>query len=518
MKKIASFCLSFALVLLLCLLSFAEQKAIIQKLSGKVEVFSMGKWRIAKVGDIISSGQKIKTSKTGYCIILLQDGHTVRISGGSETSVTSLVSEKTEFQLTLGRIRSKVAKLISGGSFNVRTPTAVCSVRGTDFAVEYDNQMTKVEVYEGKVAALQEATGQEIEIPAGSYSEILPNQPPSEPQNIPPENIRPFEETIVPKPEEEVKVEALNEMMNEISREAVLSRAEEEIKLAEYQNGKALIDVNGNRVRLEEYIVRPAPNMFKYVVLNTRADTFNFGKMWFVFNKDLPKDLTLATKNMFYYEGSTKPEWILNTVGSVMSNTIDQINELALDGDMVPDNPAEPTHWKLFFKEYHFAVNKQVWWEYKDSNGNNELDLSEIKFYDLTQKTKISYPDDRYDISVWMGNEIPSTNFSQTLTMPSGPDAFHFRLKDTYGENQWIQSDEYIINDDGKIYTVGDLTGLTKEQLNEKAYQANFERIYTASVFEGRKIDLVFSAKLLIDSGILSLPNPKNVTQGLSVE
>jgi len=507
----------FTCLVVISLLTIAGFSAILNNVTGQTQVLrpDEGIWQSGKNGLNLSEKSKVKCAPNSRAEIQFKNGHRVRLYPNSEITIGEDKGIATRLNILSGKLRALVKKLKPTEKFEVKTPVAVCAVRGTDFSVEVgENNQVKVEVYEGKVAAREELTGQEKEIPAGTYSEIVPNQAPAEPQTIPPENITPFEEGAQApvREDEQVKVEALNEMMNEISRESVLARAAEEIKLAEYQNGKALIDVNGNRVRLEEYIVRPAPNMFKYVVLNTRADTFNFGKMWFVFNKDLPKDLTLATRNMFHSDGSTKPEWILNTVGSVVSNTVDQVNELALNGDMYPDNPANPTSWNLFFKEYHFAVNKQVWWEYQDKDANNQVSASEIKFYDMEHKTKISYPDDRYDISVWMGNEIPATNFSQTLTMHSGSDAFNFRLKDTYGSGQWIQSDEYIINDDGKIYKVGNLTGLTSEQLKEKAYQANFERIYTASVFEGRKIDLVFSAKLLMDAGILSLPNPKNVS------
>ncbi|OYV25043.1 MAG: hypothetical protein B7Z82_08930 [Halothiobacillus sp. 20-54-6] len=38
-----------------------------------------------------------------------------------------------------------------------------------------------------------------------------------------------------------------------------------------------MIDVNGNRVRIEEYIIRPTPTDFKLVVLNGRADRFDYG-------------------------------------------------------------------------------------------------------------------------------------------------------------------------------------------------------------------------------------------------
>ncbi|MFN3966715.1 MAG: FecR domain-containing protein, partial [Endomicrobiia bacterium] len=454
MKKLAFFCLIFVLSTLLFSLLFAEQKAIIQKLSGKVEIFSMGRWKAAKVGDVISSNQKIKTSRIGYCIILLQDGHTVRISGGSEVSVFSLLSEKTEFHLTTGRIRSKVSKLISGRSFSVRTPTAVCSVRGTDFAVEYEQGVTKLEVYEGIVSAKEEITGKEIVVNPGEFTTIVPEQEPAPPKEIPEEDKQikhqeDIEAEAKEEPKDELKSEAQREIFQEISREQVMERAAEEIKMAEYQNGKSIIDVFGNRVRIEEYIVRPQPNQFKYVVLNTREKRFDFGKILFTFNKNLPTDLREATKNMFEYYGSQKPEYILIEADSVLSNTVDQINEHATGGDMFTDNPANPSYWRHYFTNYNFYLNNNLRWKYEATVSGDRI-----------TKIKFSYFDKN-------GNSISAPNSS--FEMPTGLDAFHFREKNTYSDGVWLARETYVIDDNGKIITVGDLKEWNSTEVAQKA-------------------------------------------------
>ncbi len=504
MKNIALFCLSFVLCLFLISLSFAEQKAIIQKTSGKVEIFSMGKWRTAKVGYIVSPNQKIKTSRRGYCIIVLEDGHIVRISGGTEVSVSSLVSEKTEFKLTVGRIRSKISKLISGRSFNIRTPTAVCAVRGTDFAVEYEQGITKLEVYEGVVSAKEELTGKEILINPGEFTTIVPNQEPTQPQEIPEKDkgIKQQEDIEIEskeEPQDQSKQEAEREIFQEISREQVMERAANEIKMAEYQNGKAIIDAFGNRVRIEEYIVRPQPNQFKYVVLNTRENRFDFGKILFTFNKDLPTDLREATKNMLEYYGPQKPEYILIEADSVLSNTVDQINEKATGGDMFADNPSNPSYWQHFFTDYKFFLNNNLRWEYKATVSGDRISKLTFSYYDKNG-AKISAPDLSFD-------------------MPSGLDAFHFREKNTYSDGVWISRETFVIDDSGKIITVSDLKDWNSDEVKYKASQLNFEIVYKSNEFKGPdgKIDLVYSVKLLSDSGMLSLPDPSKELSTSSV-
>jgi len=111
------------------------------------------------------------------------------------------------------------------------------------------------------------------------------------------------------------------------------------------------MDVRGYRARLEEYVYRPPEDktMFKYVVLNERENRFDFGRIYFYFNKELPTNLNDATKYMFYKEGSTAPDWYLTNLDSIMSNTYDKILEKASGGIMVADNPSSPASWSLFF-------------------------------------------------------------------------------------------------------------------------------------------------------------------------
>lgn len=498
-KKILTFLLFYSFLLNLSYLSFTEElqrTAVIQKISGKVEIFSNGKWQKAEVGKVLSINDVIRTAENAFCIILLQDGHIVRISSNSEVSMSSLISEKIEIKLINGRLRAKVSKLKPNSTFNVITPTSVCAVRGTDFVVEYQDGITRVEVYEGVVEAKEETTGNRVLVREGEFTTIEPTQEPQQPSQIPEERRKEIQkEEILSTTTEDInrqtRTEIEKEIFQEISKEAVIARANREIKLAEYQQGKSIIDVFGNRVRIEEYIVRPQGNQFKYVVLNTRENRFDFGKILFTFNKELPKDLSVVTKNMIEYYGSQKPEYILEEVDSVISNTVDQINETARGGDMFADNPSNPSYWKHYFTEYNFYLNNKLRWNYIATVSGDRITKVKFNYFDKDGNS-ISSPESIFD-------------------MPEGEDVFHFSEKDIYSDNVWISRDTYIINDNGKIVTTEDLSEWTSENINQKASELNFELVYKSNEFKGvdSKIDLVYSSKLLIDSGILNLPSPK---------
>lgn len=498
--------------LIMSVLSMHLFAAKITYLKGNAQLYRAqgNNWVGAKKGEQLISKDKIKCGKGTRAELKLDNGHKIKIWANSEISLDKLEKSQTGITLIAGKIRSFVNKLRKNENFLVKTPIAVCSVRGTDFVTEVgQNNVVRVEVYEGSVAAQETKTGQEVLVGPGQFTSISENQPPEQPQQLDSAADQVTSQELLAQQQKE---ESRKEMFDEISKDEVLARSAEEIKLAEYQNGKVLMDVFGKRVRLEEYILRTLPNEFKYVVLNTREDRFDFGKMIFTFNAELPKDLSLATKNMFVQEGAAEPTLWLTDVLTVMSNTQDQVNEEATGGRMFADNASNPTKWTLGFANYTFYVNNGKWWQYTDANANGAMDSGEISYFDTLGNTidfnnSFTYDADKnaYYFTV-DGQNIYFNEF----TMPDGSTAFHFEQKNNYSVTQWITAGDYIITDDGKLVELSSLQNLTSSELEQKAYESNFERVYTSSLFGGRKIDLVFSAKLLMDAGILNLPDPSS--------
>ncbi len=475
-------------------------------------------WQTVSRGQNISAGAQIKTSRRSSVEGVTIQNHKIKIDENSIVAVDEASKNANVFSMMVGKIRSWVKRLRPIDKYHVRTPVSVISVRGTDFSVSVDEaNKVRVEVYEGIVAAREEMTGIEIEIPEGHSTTIIENTPPSAPEKLD------IEKTEIPETER-IKSVVQAEMFDEISKDAVLSRAAAEIKLAEFQNGKAIIDVHGKRVRLEEYVVRPAENQFKYVVLNTRENRFDFGKLLFTFNSALPRDLTEATKNMFYYDGVTKPSNWLTGVDSVMSNTVDKVNEVATGGNMYADNPANPKSWYLMFNEFKFLVNDKKWWDFTDSNQNGRLDSGELLYYNIATGLPLNFRTDfQYDSKLGKYYFLDGERkvYFNEFSQPGGPEVFHFYQRNNYSKNQWIAASDYIADDDGKIITIADLKNKKPEELRDYAYKLNLQRTYTSSAFTNQNakndkgeitIDLVFSSKLLVDSGILSLPNPQNYT------
>lgn len=451
----------------------------------------------------IKGSDEIRTGRASSAEILMDDGTRIKIAPFSYFRLESETSAAAKINLLAGKIRNWVKKF--SRKFEVKTPTAVCAVRGTDFMVSADNDgNTRVEVYEGSVLA-GDSKGKEALLKSGEMIEVSRDGLGERSRN--------------PNPPQEMgaslsdrKAAARKELYSEISKESVIKQAQAEMQSAEYQNRKTAIDAYGLRVRMEEYIVRPSDNQFKYVVLNTRKDSFNFGKILFTFNSALPEDLTLAAKNMLHYEGSSAPQWYLTEMNSVISNTYDKVTEDASGGKMVPDSLSAPGSWTHFFANYgvYFAGPSEaaengglgrLLWKYSDSNNNNTADSGEFTFLGdrtVTGVTNISSYQKRYDFND--GSSMIATRIN-----PSGDEVFDNVVRNEYSDGTWINTRDYLLFDDGKIASYSDFSaaspgGISKGDVSERL---NFERVYESSLFGGRKIDLEFSAKLLRDAGLL---------------
>jgi ferric-dicitrate binding protein FerR (iron transport regulator) len=105
-----------------------------------------------KVGDGVNQEDLVRTLKTGRVRITLQDGTLLNIGALSVLRITKQdpQAQQTQIELTQGILRAEVVKLTKpGGSFQVRTPTAIVDVVGTVLFVHALPDVTQVSCVEG---------------------------------------------------------------------------------------------------------------------------------------------------------------------------------------------------------------------------------------------------------------------------------------------------------------------------------------------------------------------------------
>ena len=170
------------LAFMLCSYAYA-QEAFVVKTTGKAYHESGGSWQEVKKDILVTAGDSI-TTETGAAVTLkLSDGHTIEIMGDSIFSLRENSENLKEMDIWLGRIFAKVEKLPPGRKFTVRTPAAVCAVRGTEFTVDVDeSKKTDVYVDEGIVGIMDSAgAGKEVFVEKGMMSSVKQGGPASEP-------------------------------------------------------------------------------------------------------------------------------------------------------------------------------------------------------------------------------------------------------------------------------------------------------------------------------------------------
>ena len=137
----------------------AKVVAAISTLKGLVMVKPVGsrKYIPAYKGQMLKNGEWVKTKEGVFVAIAFLDGSNIKIQQKTEVKITSYRMTakdlKTNLEMSKGQAWSNVADQGAGGEFTITTPTAVASVKGTEFDLEYDIEKgeTTLIVFAGEV-------------------------------------------------------------------------------------------------------------------------------------------------------------------------------------------------------------------------------------------------------------------------------------------------------------------------------------------------------------------------------
>lgn len=506
------------LAAVLTLSPLAAYAASISEAVGSVQIRKAGSqsWgSVTGAGHVLGPGDEIKTGRGSRTVLQFDDGSKVEIGPNGSFQLEEARPDSAAMKFNLGFMKAWVSKALAR-RFQVRTPTAVCSVRGTEFGVNVaDGGNTAVNVFSGLVGVgdmkgneVLLAEGQSVSVTADGI--LQKSQAPSEQGS------------------DRVRQALKREVGLDMTKEEVQAAAALEIKQAVYQEGKAIIDVNGNRVRIEEYIIRPTPNSFKLVALNERSDRFDYFYYSAVLNKNLPDDMALALRQL-QGQPLVKPDYFQRSYEIGRSNTQDNILEKTTGGHLVDvnnntdatddvtlafdpridgivrltvgapgaNNPAQnQSYWETLYDTYDFKFNgnPHTSWTNRVAAYNPLTDTGGVQSYD--EATQINRNDFGYSIVAGAqclnadnctGNPQPGVDTSVTYREAAG--------------GKWERRQTFIIDDEGKLASTSQIP-LGQSRKTELLLW-NFQEVFTASEFGGRKIDLVITPRVLIESGLI---------------
>ena len=162
------------------------------KITGKVEMQAgaAAGWKTVANGDSIPIGASVRTGPGASCMLKWAGGHVVKVGPLSNVKVVDADKsptgkESSTLALSNGKVMAHARKLNTGDStFNVKTPTAVAGVRGTDVLVETSEEGgDKIGVVDGSVEV--ETGGETVNVDEGTMVEVDESGDISEPEIIP---------------------------------------------------------------------------------------------------------------------------------------------------------------------------------------------------------------------------------------------------------------------------------------------------------------------------------------------
>ncbi|MDP3542510.1 MAG: FecR domain-containing protein [Elusimicrobiota bacterium] len=275
----------FALAALFCAVSGSVRAAVLREATGLVQIRPAGadSWRPAgKAPRPMSEGDGLRTGFNAKARVELHAGSVLEAEGNAHVSIEVDGPGHTSIHAMFGTVRLS-ASAGGGRAVSVRTPTCVVRARGdrvvTRITVAGGGSAT-IEVVEG-VAGVEDNRGTAIILRAG--------------QRVAVDLAGVHEATAAPTPVQARKIDFMATMRRELGfelgRDADFTAASREARRGERELGRVLIDADGRRVRVEEYVVRPSDSRLSLVVMNGRPEGLSYYSWDGRFDRALPRNL-----------------------------------------------------------------------------------------------------------------------------------------------------------------------------------------------------------------------------------
>ena len=500
----------------------AATQDIILMPEGTVEArtSAAGTWVPVTTPVKVKAGAEIRTAADTKAGVFFPDGSRFVLGNGSLFSVEDTSKKKAGFQLKLGHLKAVVAGYFSS-RFEVRTPAAVCAVRGTEFDIEVGKDgNTEMNVTEGLVE-VNDSKGQMAVVSSEERIKVGMDGM-SRPETVSLTDGRAGQAARPMAVRQETAKERTRTMMEELRNR--------ELKANEAQLGKDSIDAFGKRVRLEEYLLRPTDSEFKLLFLSKRAEagTLDWGSLSEKFNSKIPDDISKVGDIIsgMYLSKTAPTNWMTN-FEVYLTNTVDAVKETidfgapvqvdfagynggvsmlryypgSMDYKQTLSGPGVPGGERIQFQQLmdynSTTANQFTWKQYVvDGTGNGASPLTASTYmYGLTLNP--ADPTDVHDEGTAIGGDT-SLYIPPVESNPSGSGKADYLIRGDYVDSSWFSSRKMLVSNEGKIL---DMSGSANSNTFLKEGSYNLEMVISSSLFQGRSIDVLLAPEILAQRG-----------------
>ncbi len=325
----------------------AAGEAQLLAFSGSVEVRTTreGQWAPASDKAEIPEGGAVRTGADGGAVVLMPNKTKVWLKESSNLEVEQRQTLSSRLALLMGRMKVRVPHLLRKEKFEVRTPAAVCAVRGTEFTVETaETGAMNINVLYGEVkltfvippdkgdSTIFIAQGRNVSLEEkgkpGKIAMMTPEQEKSSLESWNP-GLSPAERQRDLKAKENDRAQIREFAKATNGTENSVRNFLNNVKEADIETGRTLKDIHGNVVRVSQLLMRPRADEVQFVNLvkrpsynainnNSVNGGFNYNggsvdnrldymQMTMNFNRDLPQSIEQWPE--FFNSNSVKPDW-----------------------------------------------------------------------------------------------------------------------------------------------------------------------------------------------------------------
>ncbi|OGR75081.1 MAG: hypothetical protein A2X32_10315 [Elusimicrobia bacterium GWC2_64_44] len=335
-------------------------EAKLLSLSGAVEVRPAreGQWTAATENMEIAEGGGIRTAAGGQAVLLMPNKSKVWLKENSSLEIEQRQTLASRLALVFGKIKVRVPHLMRKEKFEVRTPVAVCAVRGTEFVMGSDESgKMDLQVLFGEVKfkfTIPPAKGPtQFSIPQGQGLTTAEEGKANKPMLLTAKVEREALENWNPGLKAEERQKGLQQKENDRAQIKDFAKATTNaenavknflnvVKESDLEAGRTLTDAHGNLVRVDQRMMRPNGNEIQFFNLVKRPVYNNAGtatgvgragftyngaqgvtnrldymQMTMAFNRDLPA--RIEEWPSFFNGNEIKPDW----ASFVMANRTD---------------------------------------------------------------------------------------------------------------------------------------------------------------------------------------------------
>ena len=129
-------------------------------------------WEYCDLDTVIHYGDEIWTEADSGAVLSLQDMSTFHIRESTKMALPPREEAVSSFKILAGNVWVNMKKMWEGGEFHVELDQAVAGIKGTTFAAEQTDGISRFYLFTSSAEVTSKITGEKVTLKPGEYAEV----------------------------------------------------------------------------------------------------------------------------------------------------------------------------------------------------------------------------------------------------------------------------------------------------------------------------------------------------------